>query len=159
MKKDVLPIYIVLIIIAHGIYLVKKSYSIGFSITPSLPYSIFFINKKNTNFAKNDFIVFQYPGENIYGYKKDEQFVKIASCFPDDFLKVNEQFEYFCNEKNIGKAYTKDSQNNKIQPFVFNGIIPKNQYFVTGTHLKSYDSKYWGFVHKEKIMATAKGLI
>ncbi|MFA7084711.1 MAG: S26 family signal peptidase [Arcobacteraceae bacterium] len=157
-NRDVLPIYILLIIIAHGIYLLKQSYSIGISSTPSLPYNIFFINKNKKEFNKNDLIVFRYPGENIYNFIKNEEFVKIATCFPKDFLFVNEKFEYFCNGKQVGKALLKDSESKELIPFVFNGIIPPNKYFVTGIHIKSWDSKYWGFVDKERIVATAKGL-
>lgn len=159
MKKEYLKITIFLMIFVQGIYLFKQSYGLGISLTPSLPYYVFIINKKNLNFKKDDLIVFKYPGENIYSYKKDEQFVKIASCFPNDNLKVDENYEYFCNGKSIGKAPLRDGRGIELQHFIFNGIIPDNKYFVIGTHPKSWDSKYWGFVSKERIIATAKGLI
>jgi conjugal transfer pilin signal peptidase TrbI len=158
MKKEYLKIAIFLMIFAQGIYTFKQSYGVGFSVTPSLPYYVFLIDKKHLSFKKNDLIVFKYPGENIYNYKKDEQFVKIASCFPGDNLEVKD-FEYFCNAKSIGIAFSKDGKGKELKPFIFSGIIPKNEYFVVGTHPKSWDSKYWGFVSKERIVATAKGLI
>lgn len=157
--KRYLKILIPLMIFGHGIFLLKQSYGIGFSVTPSLPYHIFLIDKKNLNFKKDDLIVFQYPGENIYNFEKNESFIKSAKCFPGDTLKTNTNYEYFCNGKNIGKAYLEDSNGKKLDHFIFNGIIPQNKYFVTGTHPKSWDSKYWGFVNKKRIIATAKGLL
>ncbi len=159
MKKGYLKIAIFFLIFIQGIYLFKQSYGLGISLTPSLPYYVFIINKKNLDFKKDDLIVFKYPGENIYSYKKDEQFVKIAACFPNDYLTVNDNYEYFCNSKNIGKAPLKDGKGMELQHFIFNGIIPENEYFVIGTHPKSWDSKYWGFVSKNQITGTAKGLL
>jgi signal peptidase I len=153
-----LKIFIFLMIFFHGIYILKQSYGIGFSVTPSLPYYAFLIDKKDLTFSKKDLIVFKYPGENVYNYKTDESFVKIVSCVPGEILKTK-NYEYFCNDEYIGKALLKDGQGKSLNPFVFNGIIPKNNYFVTGTHQKSWDSKYWGFVSKDRIIATAKGLI
>jgi len=158
-KKNSLPIFILLAVIAHGVYLFKENYSLGISFTPSLPYSLFFVDKKHINFVKNDFIVFFYPGQNIYAYKTGEKFVKIAKCFPNDILTTNENREYLCNGKNIGKAYLNDSQGKRLSRFRFNGSIPQNKYFVIGTHPKSWDSKYWGFVSHENIIGKAKGLL
>lgn len=158
-SKQYLKISIFLMIFFHGVYILKQSYEVGFSATPSLPYHVFLINKKNLNFNKNDLIVFKYPGKNIYNYKKNESFVKIVSCIPGEILKTNENYEYFCNEKKIGKAVLEDSQGKQLNPFIFNGVIPNNKYFVIGTHSKSWDSKYWGFVPKNNITATARGLL
>lgn len=104
-------------------------------------------------------IVFKYPGEDIYNYKKDEQFVKIVSCISGESLITNENYEYFCNGEFIGKALLKDGEGKSLKPYVFNGVIPNNKYFVSGTHPKSWDSRYFGFIDKNRIIATAKGLI
>lgn len=154
-----LKIFIFLAIFINGIYILKQNFGIGFSATPSLPYYVFLINKKNLNFTKKDLIVFKYPGKNIYNYKTDESFVKIVSCMPGEILKTDEKYEYFCNGEYIGKALLKDGQGKSLEPFFFNGIVPTDKYFVVGTNLKSWDSKYWGFVSKDRIIATAKGLI
>ena len=159
MKKEHLKIAIFLMIFIQGVYLFKQSYGLGISLTPSLPYYVFIINKKNLDFKKDDLIVFKYPGTKIYSYEEGEQFVKIAACFPKDNLTVNENYEYFCNGKNIGKAPLQDGKGIELQHFIFNGIIPENEYFVIGTHPKSWDSKYWGFVSKNQITGTAKGLL
>jgi len=158
-KKSSLPIFILLGIIAHGVYTFNQNYSLGFSSTPSLPYTVFFVDKKNIDFVKDDFIVFPYPGENNYTFRTGEKFVKIASCFPNDNLTTNQNLEYFCNGVKIGQAYLNDSQGKRLAHFKFNGLIPNDKYFVTGTHPKSWDSKYWGFVSKNTILGKAKGLI
>lgn len=157
--KNTHLILIVILCFILTIYNVRQFYGIGFSFTPSLPYYVFLVKKKELNFNKNDLVVFKYPGENVYSYMHNEQFVKIVSCMPGDYLNVNENFEYFCNDIKIGKAFLKDSSEKELNHFVFNGIIPAERYFVIGTHDKSWDSKYWGFVPKENIIATAKGLL
>ena len=159
MSKNLLLFTIFLMIFSHGIYTLSKSYKIGFSATPSLPYYLFLIDKKDLDFKRNDLIVFKYPGEDIYNYKKDEQFVKIVSCISGESLITNENYEYFCNGEFIGKALLKDGEGKSLKPYVFNGVIPNNKYFVSGTHPKSWDSRYFGFIDKNRIIATAKGLI
>lgn len=159
MKKSILPFFIVLGIIAHGVYLFKQNYHLGISLTPSLPHTLFFVNKKDKKFTKDDYIVFSYPGQTIYAYKNGEAFVKVAKCFPNDILTTTKDLTYFCNDKKIGQAYLQDSKGNKLPHFVYNGTIPHNNYFVIGTHPKSWDSKYWGFVSSDEIMGKAKGLL
>lgn len=158
-KHNIFPIFIILAIIAHGVYILKQSYMIGFSATPSLPYSVFLVDKKDTKFLKNNLIVFSYPGKDIYNYKHGNQFVKVVSCMPNELLQTNNNFEYFCNGQKISQAQFVDSKGEKLPHFVFNGPIPKDNYFVLGTHLKSWDSKYWGFVSKDRIIGTAKGVL
>ena len=57
------------------------------------------------------------------------------------------------------KALLKDGEGKSLKPYVFNGVIPNNKYFVSGIHPKSWDSRYFGFIDKNRIIATAKGLI
>ncbi|EAL3751808.1 S26 family signal peptidase, partial [Campylobacter coli] len=37
------------------------------------------------------------------------------------------------------------------EQFIFNGVIPKDKFFVMGTHPRSFDSRYWGFVDRKDI--------
>ena len=50
MSKNLLLFTIFLMIFFHGIYTLSKSYKIGFSATPSLPYYVFLIDKKDLDF-------------------------------------------------------------------------------------------------------------
>lgn len=160
MKNDrQLKFFLFIGVFSIGIYSLSQSYGIGFSSTPSLPFNIFIMDKNNFYFTKNDLIVFKYPGEDIYNYKKDEKFVKKVSCFSGDRLEVDISYNYFCNGVKIGQALLQDGDGRKLEPFIFNGIIPDNQYFVSGTHIKSWDSRYWGFVSKDRIIGKAKGII
>lgn len=157
-KRKSLPFLIILAMLAPLLYLFKKNYAVGFSITPSLPYYVFFIDKTNTKVVKNDLVAFYYPGQNVYSFQTGEEFVKIAICLPNEILTVNTNLEYFCNGKKISQAKKEDSKGKKLTPFLFNGSIPKDKYFVIGTHPNSWDSKYWGFVSKDSIFAKAKGI-
>ena len=142
------------------IKIISLKYNIAISSTPSLPYALFILDKKYDfkEIKKDAIIAFKYPGKNKYVYNHNDLFIKIIKCVPGDYLRVFDK-KYYCNKKYIATALDKDSQGKKIDNFKFNGIIPKGKYFVIGTHPRSFDSRYWGFVDKNKIIAIAKGLI
>ena len=128
-KRKSLPFLIILAMLAPLLYLFKKNYAVGFSITPSLPYYVFFIDKTNTKVVKNDLVAFYYPGQNVYSFQTGEEFVKIAICLPNEILTVNTNLEYFCNGKKISQAKKEDSKGKKLTPFLFNGSIRYNLLF------------------------------
>lgn len=51
----------------------------------------------------------------------------------------------------MGIAQKTDKDGNKVEQFIFNGVIPKDNFFVMGTHPRSFDSRYWGFVDRKDI--------
>lgn len=83
--------------------------------------------------------------------------VKVIRCDEGERLEVKEK-EYYCNGELIGKAVWADRLGVPINNFVFNGVIPDNQAFVLGTHYRSYDSRYLGFINKSKIVREFRAL-
>ncbi|WP_325099558.1 S26 family signal peptidase [Campylobacter sp. TTU-622] len=57
--------------------------------------------------------------------------------------------KYYCDNVFLGIAQKTDKDGNKVEQFIFNGVIPKDKFFVMGTHPRSFDSRYWGFVDKK----------
>ncbi|EAI4828425.1 signal peptidase I [Campylobacter lari] len=102
---------------------------------------------------KDKIVYFVFPKDTPY-YKKNEKFAKYVRCEEGDVLTTS-FLNYYCNGKFLGSALTTDSKNNKVENFVFNGVVPENKYFVLGTHPRSYDSRYWGFIDKELIKGVA----
>lgn len=76
---------------------------------------------------------------------------KYVKCIEGEYLKVTKDKKYFCNGEYLGFAQNKNSKGESVQNFVFNGVIPQGKFFAMGTHLMSYDSRYFGFVDKNKI--------
>jgi len=66
--------------------------------------------------------------------------VKRIGCMPGDTL-TNNGAKFYCNGKFLGKAREDD----RHQPFVFNGTVPPGQVFLVGDQEGSYDSRYFGF--------------
>lgn len=104
--------------------------------------------------VESEYILFISP-KTKYTLDSNIEYLKKISCNEDDLLVVDENRDYFCNDKYIGTASKYDGNKNLIENFVFSGIIPKNKYFVTGTHPLSHDSKYFGFVDKSQILRKA----
>ena len=63
----------------------------------------------------------------------------------------NQSGKYYCTGDFIGGALPQDRKGNTVQDFKWNGIIPKDSFFVMGTHTYSFDSRYWGFVTKKDV--------
>jgi len=133
-----------------------KGYYIAINISPSLPDYFYFYKKKFTtkDLDYNKVIAFLFKHKNDRYYKYNYQFIKKIACKEGDLLEVKNK-QYFCNGVFLISALSKDSKGRKIDNFKFNGIIPENKYFVLGTHLKSYDSRYWGFVDRKDIIGVA----
>ena len=140
------------------IYYPLQPYRIGLVDSPSIYTKLVMYKKINPlgikfDIIKDNLYIFEFPKDTSY-YKKGTEFVKYAKCLPGDKLEVK-NLKYYCNGKYIDKARTKDSKGREVKPFVFNGIIPENKIFMYAPHPKSYDSRYWGFLDKNKI----KGIV
>jgi signal peptidase I len=107
---------------------------------------------------RGDIIVFKYPQDE----KRD--FIKRIVGLPGDEVHVRGQ-HVFVNGKAIEEPYVKrlDSVVPSAQP-AFCGyaygceptVVPPNSYFVMGDNRdNSQDSRYWGFVTKDKIKGKA----
>ena len=131
---------------------IKDRYTIALNITKSLPDYFYIIDNQThvDDLKNNQAISFKFDIENDRYYGKESSFIKIIKCKEGDFLQ-NENSVFKCNNKIIGVALPFDSQGAAIKSFDFNNKIPKDNYFVMGTAMNSYDSRYWGFVRKEKI--------
>lgn len=144
-------------VFGSSLFIVKyfsDNYKLGVNITPSIDEKLAIYDKKfnwvNDNEIKDKLIWFELPKETAY-FPKNTDFGKFVKCSGGEMLETSDDKRYFCNGKEIGKAENTDSKGVKVNNFVFNGYIPNGKYFVMGTHQKSYDSRYWGFVDKSNI--------
>lgn len=132
----------------------SRHFGLGIIVTKSLDKSYFVYSKAwETKIAKGEIIYFDFPFDTPY-YKKDSKFGKIVMCEAGDTLKTD-GLDYYCNGQFLGTARTTDSKGNVVSNFKFDGIIPSDNYFVMGTHDRSFDSRYWGFVEKSRIRGIA----
>ncbi|WP_022846765.1 S26 family signal peptidase [Desulfurobacterium sp. TC5-1] len=96
---------------------------------------------------KGDYVAFPVFKENRYYRLFTDWLLKRDVCDEGERLTVTGG-NYFCNGKFLGKAVETDREGRKVSHFVFNGTVPSGYFFAMGTHPRSYDSRYFGFVPK-----------
>ena len=129
-------------------------------ISESIDHRVFFITKRINEIKQGDYLLYSKSDFDMHirrgsnGYTTDNM-LKIVACIPGDALNVSEGLYYTCNGAPIGNALKKDSKGRDLPIFKFNGTIPAGQYFMTGTHPRSFDSKYYGLVDMKSFLAKA----
>lgn len=73
------------------------------------------------------------------------QIIKRVGCDSFSRIQVKDKI-FFCDENPIGEAFRNDF-------IATSGIVPSDKIFLIGDHQRSYDSRYFGLVDKNKINA------
>jgi signal peptidase I len=129
------------------------------STSASLDHRVFFMTSQDTKRIKDgDYLVFRHHDTAFVHpglYQDDQLFIKKVGCSAGETLRRNENNHFFCGQKFIGKALTRDSKGRDLLQFTFNGEVPENNYFMVGSNPRSFDSKYFGFIHADEIIHKA----
>ena len=127
-------------------------------VSDSLAHRIFILSEPSAKIETGNYLVFKYDDLSFMDPKKMSKsnlLTKEVSCAPGATLAVDVDRRFSCNGKPLGQALKTDSQGNTLPQFVFNGIIPQDSYFMTGSDVRSFDSKYFGFIKKNEILYKA----
>ncbi|HHL35387.1 MAG TPA: hypothetical protein ENJ30_13585 [Desulfobulbaceae bacterium] len=128
------------------------------STSPSLDRRIFFLTRAIGSINTGDYLVFRHNGTSFVRKgldKENDRLVKKVGCGPGDMLAVDTDRIFFCGKKALGKALEADSKGRSLPVFEFTGLVPDNSYFMVGTNPRSFDSRYFGFVHADEILYKA----
>lgn len=131
-------------ILSFSYWYEKLPVRIDLSMDKSLPYSVWLTENK-FDIEKHRFVMFKPTVSNQYTAKV-KYFIKAIGCKQREELFVSESQDYYCNKKFIGHAMSTDINGKRVDNFIFNGVVPNGYVFAIGTHKRSYDSKYYGFV-------------
>lgn len=103
--------------------------------------------------SRGDVVVFRYPKD------ESKDFIKRVIGVPGDHVSVRKKIVY------INGRPLKESYIQYIQPFetdqpdrdnMAERVVPPGKYFVMGDNRDdSYDSRFWGFVKRDKILGKA----
>lgn len=92
-------------------------------------------------------------------FAKGKNISKIVGCSGGEILLIKND-EYYCQDNYLGKAKKFSKTGIPVKPYnpcnndsICMYRIPDNYYFVIGTHKDSYDSRYFGVIPKERIIA------
>ena len=122
-----------------------------FSLTPSLSHRVYLM-KMAKEVGKNDYVVFSLKGDRFA--KDNDKLLKKVGCAEGEVLRTDGK-EYFCNDVSLGKAKDFSLGGDRLVNFIYNGVIGSGFLFVIGDHKDSYDSRYFGFIHKGQVIAKA----
>jgi len=131
-------------------------YKFSVTLTPSLKHRIYWLTRNPDKVVRGDYVLFHHKElATKVGMKKSEEMLKIIGCNEGDQLTIDEEKKFYCNGEYLVRAKDFSLKGEPLQHFVFNGQIPKGVMFVMGQHKDSYDSRYFGFVDKSRILAKA----
>ncbi|WP_169309077.1 S26 family signal peptidase [Desulforhopalus sp. IMCC35007] len=130
------------------------------STSASLKHRIFFLTNPRGNIKTGDYLVFRHKVEHETFVKRglnkeNNRLIKQVGCSPGEILAKDADNRFFCGKILLGKALTKDSEGRNLPQFNFIGPVPDNNYFMVGSNPRSFDSKYFGFIHADQILYKA----
>ena len=120
----------------------------------SLEHRVFFLLPTPAKVELDDYLVFRHQGlsQVQQGLRADhDQMIKKVGCLPGEQLTMDAANQFFCNGRSLGQALEADSKGRPLPRFSFTGSVPADKLFMVGTHLRSYDSKYYGFIDVHEI--------
>lgn len=124
--------------------------NIGHNLSDSVPYKWFIMTKRFGALKQGQYVVFQQQIDGKFGL-----LVKKIVGMPGDPILVKPDGIW------VGETYVgitkKFSRRGKPLLWVAPRVIPHNQYFVSGTSVDSFDSRYQeiGLIKKEYIISRA----
>lgn len=156
-KREKTVVLVLLAGLLVGIWLPQR---ITVSTSPSLEHRVFFLTPTDSkNISTGDYLVFTHKGNTFTrkGLKVNDHFIKKVGCSPGQLLAREEDGRYSCvdlatkEEFFYGKSLEKDSTGRQLPQFDFIGFVPEDSFFVVGTNPRSFDSRYFGFIHGKDI--------
>ncbi len=139
-----------------GLWLPQR---IAVATSPSLEHRVFFlIHPKTGNIETGAYLVVKQHDTSFIkqGLNKDtDNLMKQVGCSPGQSLTKDVEGQFFCDDELLGKALITDSHGNLLPQFNYSGTVPDDSYFLIGSHPRSFDSKYFGFIHSDDILHKA----
>lgn len=131
-------------------------YKFSVTMTPSLKHRVYWLIRHPDYVGKGEYVLFRHKElADRLGMQKLEEMMKLIGCDEGDQLIVDAEKKFYCNGEYLVRAKDFSLKGESLQHFVFNGRVPKGAMFVMGEHKDSYDSRYFGFVDKSRILAKA----
>lgn len=122
---------------------------IAITVTPSLKHRIYLyssVTQANVRAVvkKGSYVNFMFYDPRISN-GKTQRVMKKVTCMEGESIRVDGKF-FYCGDEFIGRAKPLTKNGEPLNQFIFSGVIPKGKMFVSGDHIDSYDSRYWGFL-------------
>ena len=153
---EIIKTLVTAVILAFGIrtFVAEARYIPSSSMEPTLQINDRLIIEKITyrfnSPERGDIVVFN-PTEALKEKNFNDAFIKRIIGVPGDMVQVK-QGQVYLNGELIEEDYISEAPAYEYGPVT----VPENQYLVLGDNRNnSYDSHYWGFLPKEKLIGKA----
>lgn len=123
--------------------------SIAFNQTGSQPNRLLLV-LSGRPFGRGDLVAFRFPGSRYY--REGILFAKQVRGLPGDDLEIRDDRTLWLNGVLLDTVRAADSKGEPVVPFYYRGKIPNGSYFLYAAAPKSYDSRYFGLIGKERIV-------
>ena len=124
-----------------------------------LPYTVFLVDIDDRSVGRGDYVAFiSRQMEPFYG--DGTAVVKIAVGVPGDHVRVDSE-GVMVNDRNWGTLRHLErgqklwSMGRRLSDVERDEVVPAGHLWMMGTHPRSYDSRYWGFIKYEQVVGRA----
>lgn len=125
--------------------------NISVTLTSSVGYRLFFLtDPESRDFRQGDYLLF----DKHLDQAQTDRLLKKVGCAPGQRLSAGEG-KFSCDGHFLCRALAQDSKGNRLPQFIFNGLVPPGSLFMVGSHPRSYDSRYFGFIHADSVFKKA----
>ena len=131
------------LLLGLGLGLMSLRYQILYNTTPSVEGKWFLLDKYRA-VTKGGYMVFLRPEDKYY---PNTHFLKLVYGIAGDVISIKDN-NFYINDNYIGES----------RGIAFEGTIPDAQFFVYGTHRRSYDSRRFGLIHQDSVIGIATRL-
>lgn len=138
----------------------KSNYAINRS--SSITEGIYKLHPINNSLNKGEIVVFNVD-KDTYNYMLNRNyinkytiaFIKIIAGVPNDTIEINK--DLIINGQIIKKSLPKVDSLGRELPLIQGKFkLKENEYFLVGTHIRSFDSSYMGIIKKDQIKNKAE---
>ena len=142
LKRPVVWSLVALVALAGAIF--GQFYRIAFNLTPSVPYSVLLVEKKQPapgTLRHNDLVAWRWQGGLHYG--RGALFVKFVKGLPGDTVERRGPTgrDFYINGEYVGTAKTKSRFGDTLEANRAM-VVPPAHYYLFAPHRDSLDSRY-----------------
>jgi conjugal transfer pilin signal peptidase TrbI len=118
----------------------------------------FLIDRMDRDIWRGDLLAFGADQRMAPWFPLNQVVVKIATGVSGDRVEVTVDHTRI-NETAVADGLAlAEKLNRQVTAFFRSEVIPPGSYWVTGTHPRSFDSRYWGYVNENQIVGRAYAL-
>lgn len=118
----------------------------------------YLIDRLDQNVWRGDLVAFRADPRMAPWFPAGRIIVKIATGMPGDRVQVDGS-QTLINGKPVSEGLALTEKLGKPSTdFIREATVPGSALWATGTHPRSFDSRYWGFVYDSQIIGRAYAL-